>query len=199
MLEHLFGSKTRANLLRVFFRDPDKPYFVRELTRLLDVQINAIRRELDILKKLELIHETDAPEEKEKGKKAGSSRRKYYKIDPKALLYKELKQLLIRAQLVDEQVLVREIMNKGGKIKLFMVTGRFTGDKRAPVDMLIVGTLKEASIAKIVAKYEKKFGFDINYTTMPTNEFSERRHMMDKFLYSIFEADHLSVVDDLES
>lgn len=196
MLEHLFGSKTRANLLRVFFRDVEQAFYVRELTRILDVQINAIRRELKILQKLELVKEIDAPKDAED--EAGSSRRKYYKIDPEALLFNELKQLLIRAQLVDEQELVREIMNKGGRIELFMITGRFTGDKRAPVDMLIVGALKDQIIAKIVDKYEKKFGFEINYTTMGTQEFSERRHMMDKFLYSIFEADHLSVVDNLQ-
>lgn len=195
MLEHLFGSKTRANLLRVFFRDTEQSFYVRELTRILDVQINAIRRELEILRKLDLVKEVPPPPAADDEK--GSARRKYYQIDKEALLFKELKQLLIRAQLVDEQELVREVMNKAGKIKLFMVTGRFTGDKRAPVDMLLVGNLKEAALAKTVAKYEKKFGFDINYTTMGVDEFSERRHMMDKFLYSIFEADHLSVVDEL--
>ena len=196
MLEHLFGSKTRAHLLRVFYRDASAAYYVRELTRILDLQINAIRRELELLKKLALIKEVPTPADANT-KGAGAAKRKYYALDTDAFLHSELKSLLLRAQLMDEQELVKELSEKAGKLDLFVLTGRFTGDKRAPVDMLIVGNLKESAIAKVVAKYEKKFGFDVRYTTMSRKEFAERRHMMDKFVYSIFESDILRVVDKI--
>lgn len=196
MLEQLFGSKTRVQLLRLLFRDPAKAYYVRELTRLLDVQINAIRREITILKKAGLLKEVDAPTGSETG--SGAARRKYYTLDSDALLFHEMRDLLIRAQLMDEQELVKEIRAHGGKISLFLVTGRFTGDKESPVDMLLVGNIKEKTVEKMIKKYEKKFGFEARYTTMSVEEFLERREMMDKFVYSIFEGDHLLVVNELE-
>ena len=55
MLEHIFGSKTRVNLLSTFYNNPDKQFFVRELTRIVKGQINSIRRELTNLKKIGLI------------------------------------------------------------------------------------------------------------------------------------------------
>ena len=45
-VEKLFGSKTRAKLLRLFFESPSKSYYVREITRVIDEQINSVRREL---------------------------------------------------------------------------------------------------------------------------------------------------------
>lgn len=45
-IEKLFGSKTRAKLLRLFFSDMNKSYYVREITRLIEEQINSVRREL---------------------------------------------------------------------------------------------------------------------------------------------------------
>lgn len=194
MIEQLFGSKTRANTLRIFFREPEKPFFVRELARALDAQINAARREIDLLQKVNIIKEVPVPPDADMDG-AGASRRKYYALNPDAFLYDELKALLMRAQLMDEQALVHEISDKGGKLILFILTGRFTGDKRAPIDMLMVGDVKESLITKIVSKYEKKFGFDVRYTLMSEQEFYERRHMMDKFVYSIFECDLIKVVD----
>ncbi|MDO8509770.1 MAG: ArsR family transcriptional regulator, partial [bacterium] len=55
MLEHLFGSTTRVKLLQIFFSSPDRAYFMRELARLVEVQLNAIRRELANLEKLGII------------------------------------------------------------------------------------------------------------------------------------------------
>src|ERR1700685_1571412 len=46
MIEQLFGSKTRVKLLRLFYANPNRSYYVREITRKIDEQINSVRREL---------------------------------------------------------------------------------------------------------------------------------------------------------
>ena len=195
MLEHLFGSKTRLKLLKTFFRQADRAFYVRELSRLHDVQINAIRRELDLLLKSGLIKETDAvgcisPDD------VGSKLRKYYRLDTESILYPEMQALLIKARVLGEEQFGKELAEKSGKVKLLLLTGSFTGDRRAPSDLLIVGELKERSVARIISNYEKDFGFEIRYTTMTDKEFVERRHMMDKFVYALFEADNIRVVDN---
>lgn len=195
MLEHLFGSKTRLKLLRVFFRDPERVYYVRELTRLLDVQINAIRRELSLLLLAGLIADAKGPA-RERGA-AGEQMRKYYRLNPDSLLYPELQALLLKAQVLGEKVFAEEIRDKVDKIALFILTGRFVNEKRSPSDLLLVGDIKEGSLSRIIAKYEKEFGFEIRYTTMTEKEFFDRRHIMDKFLYSLFEGEHVKVVNTL--
>ena len=54
-LEKLFGSKTRAKLLALFFENSDKSYYVREITRVIEEQINSVRRELTNLSALGLV------------------------------------------------------------------------------------------------------------------------------------------------
>ena len=195
MLEHLFGSKTRLKLLKVFFRDPVKSYYVRELTRLLDAQINAVRRELEVLLAAGLVREIEG-----KGKSgggAGASLRKYYGLNHESILYPELQALLIKAQALGEAQFADEIKAKAGDVRLLLLSGRFTGDRRAMSDMLVVGNLREGPIDRVVKKYEQEFGGDINYTLMTVSEFEDRRQVMDRFLFSLFEAKHIKAVDKL--
>ena len=46
MIDKLFGSKTRVKLLHLFMNHPGQAFYVREITRLIDEQINSVRREL---------------------------------------------------------------------------------------------------------------------------------------------------------
>ena len=46
MLKDLFISKTRVKLLEVFLTNPSKIFYVRELVRSVNEQINAVRAEL---------------------------------------------------------------------------------------------------------------------------------------------------------
>ena len=55
MIDALFGSKTRVKLLHLFFNNPDKSFYVREITRLIDEQINSVRRELSNMLEIGII------------------------------------------------------------------------------------------------------------------------------------------------
>src|ERR1700759_2344443 len=46
MVEQLFESKTRVKLLQLFYSNPNRSFYVREITRKIDEQINSVRREL---------------------------------------------------------------------------------------------------------------------------------------------------------
>ena len=46
MIDSLFGSKTRVKLLYLFLNNLEKSFYVREITRMIDEQINSVRREL---------------------------------------------------------------------------------------------------------------------------------------------------------
>jgi len=54
-VEKLFGSKTRAKLLELFFANTNKSFYVREITRVIEEQINSVRRELMNLESIGII------------------------------------------------------------------------------------------------------------------------------------------------
>lgn len=195
MLEQFFGSKTRLKLLKIFYRNPNKMFFVRELSRNIDTQINAVRRELDLLERLGVVMVVDGKIAGVENSKNKANLRKYFKLDMNCIIHSELQALLLKENLVGEQEFIKDIKNVGGDIKLLILTGKFTDDKRAPTDVLVVGDLKEKVIARHIVEYEKEFGSDLRFTTMNEKEFADRRCVMDKFLLSIFEANHVKVIN----
>ncbi len=194
MLEHFFGSKTRLKLLKIFFRSPEQNFFVRELARLAETQLHAVRREISNLERMNLIMQVPADEAK--SNEVGTERSKYYQLNGRSLLFAEIKALLDKGELMEEKQLIDEIVLKGGDIKLFILTGIFNGEKNANTDLLLVGKLKPAVIMKIIKMYEKDLGKAIRYTLMDEKEFKDRREMGDKFLYNIFEVKHNLVVNE---
>src|SRR5690606_16963407 len=60
MIDALFGSKTRVKLLHLFLNNPGKAFYVREITRLIDEQINSVRRELSNMLEVGIITSDNA-------------------------------------------------------------------------------------------------------------------------------------------
>ncbi len=138
MLERLFGSKTRVLLLRLFLNNPDDYFFVRELSRRLGAHLNSVRRELENLETIGIItSHTKKDLEKEVEKKLKDNK-KYYKLNNNFVFVEELRALLIKAQLILEQSLIKKV-EALGSISFFLLSGVFVGRTDAPADLLIVG------------------------------------------------------------
>ena len=192
MLEHLFGSKTRLKLLKVFFAYPERSFYVRELTRLCESQINGVRREISNLEALGLIVRVQSSENKEQTRENVKS----FRLQTGFLLYGELKDLLQKAQMLEEREFIDQIKAKAGKIKFMLLSGYFTEDKEAGTDMLIVGSIKDSILSKIINAFEKNIGKELRYTVFTEKEFMDRREMGDKFLYNLLERQYVKVADD---
>lgn len=189
MLEHLFGSKTRVKLLTIFVHHPDTAYFVRELTRMTHLQINAVRRELQNLEDLQLI----VPHSESN---AAHPDKKHYRVNIEHIIYPELRALLMKAELLVEHDLAQKII-QAGTIHYLALTGMFVGETDAATDMLIVGSVGKEKLGKLIQKFERELNREINFTVMTPAEYKYRKDMTDRFLYSILERKKLVVVDQL--
>lgn len=193
MLEHLIGSSTRVKLLQVFFSAGDRPFFGRELARMIGSQLNGIRREIANLEDIGLLKQVDP--DVESVEILGTERSKYYHLNPDFFLIDELRALLTKARVLEEQSFIDDIKRKAGNLKLFLLTGRFTASNSSPTDMLIVGRVKPLALAKIIRDFEKFLGHPLRYTLMEEKEFRDRREIGDKFIYGIFESKFITVLD----
>jgi predicted transcriptional regulator len=197
MLEHLFGSRTRVKLLGLFLRQPNEPLFVREMTRKIDTQINAVRREIANLVRLGLLIESTTVEDPPPyAKKQPGLKKKFYQVNPSFPLLPEITNLFIKAQLMLERRLDQDIV-KLGDVRYLAFLGFFIGKAPAPVDVFVVGDLDQKALSKLIAETEKQMGQEINFSLMSMDEFLYRRDMTDKFLYAVLEAPKNVVVDRL--
>lgn len=224
MLGKLFGSNARVKILKLFLLNPEKKYYIRQMSRDLNLQVNSVRRELDNLTKLGLLVIGSAEEEEEahlvitsdgngllsiaaenimKNKdvekneqKSGKQEKKYYQVNTKFLLYDEIRSLIIKSQLLYEQDFIEQIM-KLARPKLFVLSGFFVGNNQSTTDMLLVGKFSREKLTGIIKEFEAELGREINYTVMDQQEFEYRRSMTDMFLYAILEGRRMVVVDDI--
>ena len=89
-LEQMFGSKTRARLMALFLQQPQDTFFVRELTRRIDAQLNSVRRELKNLVQLGFLSEKQGLQ---KESNRLSDKKKYYCVNQEFILFEDLRSL----------------------------------------------------------------------------------------------------------
>lgn len=169
MLKALFSSNTRIKLLHTFLLNSDEEFFIRELTRKLDEQINSIRRELDNLKKIGLL------------KSKMRNRKKYYMINPDFPILSELKSIFLKAGNTDDELIQKVI--KLGPMELLILNGAFVG-KEAPVDLLMVGEVNKTELQNTLASSSKPKQ-EVKFALISKRDFLYRLACKDKFVHEM--------------
>ncbi|MBP9770563.1 hypothetical protein KBC97_00195 [Candidatus Gracilibacteria bacterium] len=167
MLKRLFTSNTRIKLMTVFLMNPAEEYFIRELTRKLDEQINSIRRELDNLKRVGLL------------KTRTKNRKKYYYVNTGFIIYEELKSIIIKAVSSNEN-LIKDIQ-KMGEVIVLALSGQFVDRPTTSVDMLIVGNVDRERLTQYINN-ELRTKRPIKFTVMNEEDYRYRQSCKDKFV-----------------
>ena len=187
MLDDLITSKTRIKLLKIFLSYPAEMYHVRDLVRQTKDEINAVRRELQILeKKRILVREPRA-------------NRVYYYLDKNYIFYFDLLRIGAKSIGLGSDILKNRI--KLGKIAYAMLSGKYVRRlKKTPedVDLLIVGKVVLPEIALLIRNEEAKLGTEINYTVMTEDEFHFRKSRSDPFIKQILLGSHIMLIGDEE-
>lgn len=186
MLDQLFGSKTRVKLLHIFLSNPDKRFFVRELTRKIRQRINSVRLELQNLESVGLLHSIV------------ENNKKYYHINRQFPLYPELKNLMLKSYLLVNKKFVNKLKSVG-QISYLTLTGFFTSADNVKTDILIVGKINRKKISRLINKMQNEFSHPIRFTVMSTKEFQYRNDLTDKFLYEILEQRRIVLIDKLRN
>ncbi len=184
-LQDFMISRVRVKLLKQFLSNPGEMYYVRQLTRKTDEEINAVRRELERMSQNGMV----------KSEKRGN--RLYYHFKPSYPFYQELLSLVAKTSGLGADI--RKNQNKLGKLKFVMLSGRFIrGKQKDPqdVDMLIVGEVIMPQLQVIVQKHEAQQGVDINYTVMTQDEFNYRKQRRDPFILSILQESRVMIIGD---
>jgi hypothetical protein len=97
---------------------------------------------------------------------------------------------LFQASMQKEDEKRVEKLLKAGRLVFAAIGGKLMGDEFAPLDMLIVGTMKEVHLVRVLKGYEAAFGREIQYMVVSEKEFVHRMDVRDRLLYTFFEHTH---------
>jgi len=194
MIEQLFGSKTRVKLLQLFYGNPNRSFYVREITRKIDEQINSVRRELANLLSIGIVASDT------------NNNRLYYEVNQTYEYYRPLAAIFggavpavkgkraITKSPPKEDAQAQSIKSLGN-VELVLYTGQFTRDETSGIDILIVGDVNQTKLTKFMTDLEEREGKEIRYTVISPQDYRYRQQVKDRFLSNILEAKKQIVID----
>lgn len=193
MIDALFGSKTRVKLLHLFLNNPGKAFYVREITRLIDEQINSVRRELSNMLEVGVITSDSA------------DNKLYYEVNQRYEFYVPFR-AIFAAQKVTSVATTdaktaastpawqKELQKLAG-LRVAVAAGALVKGSASPVDLLIVGDTPPKKTQTLIKSIEAHEGRELTYSTLSYDEFYYRLSVRDKFITSILTNKHTVLVD----
>jgi len=185
MIEHIFKSKVRVKLLRMFFLDVSSEIHIRGIVRKIDEEINAVRRELKNLRSAKILID----------EKRGN--RLYYKVNRNSSIYYELLGIINKEFGLGKNIL--EKRDAIGDIKFAVLTTAYIENHHPSpydVDILIVGDLNMKAVSSAIKQAETELQREIRYTVMTEDEFDFRKKKRDTFISNIINKHKIIVVGD---
>jgi len=176
MIDALFGSKTRVKLLHLFLNNPNRAFYVREITRKIDEQINSVRRELANMLSVGII------------KSDSADHKLYYEVNQKYMHYAPLRQIFATSKLDSPVALEVEAndwhrrLKALGDVRIAILSGGMVRNPLSKVDVLLAGSLNKTQVKNFIKELEKDEGRSLNYTVMDYDDFYYRLSIKDKFI-----------------
>ncbi len=198
-LTRLFGSKSRVKLLEKFVIEAtlgteEEGFFIRELCRDLDEQINAVRRELMNLEALGIL------------KSHERNKKKFYNLNTNCPIHKEIIEIFLTNY--DVMKPMKEFFKWRRSIDLITISDAILDFRNAGtnniVDIFIIWELDKIEFNNFLAK--TFFGKKIKYAIMSMEDFTNRLEYDDKLVLSIlsqkgniFLKDKLKIEESIEA
>ena len=142
-LQDLFVSKVRVKLLQIFLSEQDEIFYVRQLVRKAEEEINAVRRELGRMEARGMVT------------REARANRVYYGFKKSYAFYDELLRLTVKTTGIGEKIIKNK--NKIGKLKFVMLSGKFIRKKtyeQQDVDLLVIGEVVLPKLALVIRSFE---------------------------------------------
>lgn len=167
-------SRIRRDLLALFFSNPDRSYYLREIQRMLGYSAGNIRRELLKLQSGRLF-ETNR-----------TGNLLYYSLNKNHPLFQEIKSIVQKT--IGVEGALREALSPIKGIDTAFIYGSFAkGNARmaSDIDLFIIGKVEERNLLRAISKTEKVLRREINYSLYSRADFMKKKREQDSFIKDI--------------
>lgn len=172
MLDKLFTSGTRADIMSLLFNSPEEKFYVREIARLVLKNPSGVKKELDKLEAMKIVE----------SEKEGNL--KYFQVNKNSSLFPELKGLIAKS--LGLPGALKSVL-KASDVKRAFIHGPYAGDANFPtIDLFIVSDSNH--LGKNLRDVEKRFGREIHFTVMRDSEYRTKKKAGDRGLKKLLNA-----------
>jgi len=160
LLTGLISSKTRIKLLVRLFFNPATRAYLRELAKEFDVSTNAVREELNQLKKTKLL------------KTEKSGRQVFYMANTDHSLFPELRSMVSKVMGID-QVIDSIVQRLGNLEKAYLIGDYAEGKDTGIIDLVLVGEIDHYHLNDLIVKTERYIKRKIRTLSLSRAEYNE--------------------------
>ena len=170
----IFKSKARQAIFRLYFTNPEKSFYLRELERELGTPVSILRKELMSLEKEGLF---------------SSSRHGnllYYSLNKEYQLYDEIKAIVFKT--VGIQGNLSKALLALKDIEVAFIYGSYaknSSNAKSDVDLFIIGTPDEDILVGKINNLEKNLKREINYNIYSKTDFERKKKKKDSFIEDV--------------
>jgi hypothetical protein len=163
----------------LFLNNPNRAFYVREITRKIDEQINSVRRELANMLSVGII------------KSDSSNNRLYYEINQDYQHYEPLRAIFADSHLQSDVAASGEVndwskrLKPLGDVRVAVFSGSMVRGSGSEVDVLLAGDINKTQSKKFMKSLEEEEGRSLNYTVMSYQDFYYRLSIKDRFITAI--------------
>ncbi len=185
--EALF-PKIKRQLLSLFFLNPSKSYYYREVIRILESYPGAVQKELKNLVDAEILT-TEF-----------SGNRRYYQVNQNCFVYEDLRNIIVKTFGVAD-VIKKALEPLKDKIEIAFIYGSVaqktdTGD--SDIDLLFVTDVPFREFAVLLKPLEDIFQREINFSIYPVLILLNNKLEENHFLTSVLKTNLISLFGELD-
>jgi len=176
MIESLYigKSKIRQDILRLYFSNTGRKYYLREMERLLGYSAGNIRRELLRLQRDNLF----------KTQRVGNLL--FYLLNQNHSLFKELKGIVFKT--IGLEANLKASLSSLKNIKVAFIFGSFASQNEketSDIDVLIIGKPNMSLLNEKVLNLEQKLKREINISVYTPSEYQARKKTEGGFIMEV--------------
>ncbi len=160
-------TKNQSLILELFFSDPNKKYYLREIGKILGKEPGVFQKDINKLVDGGILF----------SEFIANSR--FFELNKGYSLYEELKSVFFKTVGVEGSL--RDILRKIKGINVAFIFGSFAKNKEdslSDVDLMIIGKPDDDLLIGEISKLEKKINREINYHIFSKEEISRKDSFM---------------------
>jgi predicted nucleotidyltransferase len=178
-------TKNRAELLRLFFTNPDQAFYMQEIGRNLGKKPGCFQRVINNMEKEGVLMSE---------RKANA---RYFRVNKEYPLYDELKNIVFKT--VGMIGSIKEVLQKAGSVDYAFIYGSYAKAKEnylSDIDLIVIGKCDEDKLIKGFDHLEELLKREVNYKLYTLSDLKKEIGQKEPFLLNILQDKKIMLIGE---